>query len=242
MRGGEGRVPFLSFSDMADIYPAAADVVWSRSPDAWVICETYTHFLNSKVFNDPDSPAMQAMLKMPDKTFWQWSDRHLTGDMWKEEDRLPAQLRRFRNIMRVHNGTQWHGGRNTLAVEEIRRYCRLSVESGMQGVSIFGEASPFHTNVEFNYLALQYFAEHPMASLRDFAESVIGPLLGGAALAETYLEFGILNRNPERIPFALKEIAKIIPGTKDCHALRRWHYLASFLNSFLWESAQVGSQ
>ena len=56
LRGGEGRLPFISFSDMADIYPKAAEVVWSRSPDAWVICETYTHFLNSPVFSDADSP------------------------------------------------------------------------------------------------------------------------------------------------------------------------------------------
>ena len=187
-------------------------------------------------------PAMQAILKMPDKTFWQWSDRHLSEDMWKEEDRLPTQLRKFRHIMRAHHGTQWHGGRHTLAVDEIRRQCRLSFESGMQGVSIFGEGAPFHTNAEFNYLAMQYFADHPMDSLRNFAGNVLAPLLGGAALAENYLEFGILNKTPEKIPAAVKEIAKIIPGIKDYDALRRWCYLASFLNSFYWESTQFNSE
>jgi hypothetical protein len=223
---------------MADIYPVAADVVWSRSPDAWVICETYAHFLNSKVFNDPSSPAMQAMLKMPDKTFWQWSDRHLAWDSWQDDDRLPAPLQKFRHIMRAHHGTQWDGGRHTLAVENIRQQCRLSFESGIQGVSIFGESSPFHANTEFNYLALQYFADHPLDSLRDFAENVMAQRLGGTALAERYLEFGILNKTPEKIPTAVREISKITSGVKDYDALRRWSYLGSFLNSFYWESIQ----
>ncbi len=242
MQGGEGRIAGFSFSDMADIYPAAAEVVWSRSPDAWVICETYTHFLNNKVFGNLASPATQAMLKMPEKTFWQWSDRHLGPDQWQDGDRLPEALRKFRHVMRYHHGTQWDGGRHTLAVEGIRKQCRLSFESGIQGVSIFGECSPFHANTEFNYLALQYFADHPLDSLRDFAENVMASRLGGTALAESYLEFGVLNRTPEKIPAAVREIAKIIPGIKAGDALRRWCYLASFLNSFYWESTQSDSE
>lgn len=240
MQGGEPRVPFISFSDMADIYPAAAEVIWARSPDAWVICETYTHFLNNKVFSNTKSPAMQAMLKMPEKTFWQWSDRHLAPGAWTPKDRLPAHLQKFRHVMRYHHGTQWDGGRHTLAVEEIRKQCLLSFEAGMPGVSIFGESSPFHTNAEFNYLALEYFADHPTASLQSFAENVMAPLLGGTALAETYLEFGYLNKQPEKIPAAVREIARIIPRIKKEDALRRWFYLASFLNSFYWEGVQSG--
>lgn len=242
MQGGEEQVPLVSFSDMADIYPAAADVVWRRSPDAWVICETYTHFLNNKVFSDPSSPAMQAILKMPDKTFWQWGDRHLDWNSWQDDVRLPVPLQKFRHIMRAHHGTQWLGGRHTLAVDDIRKQCRLSFESGVQGVSIFGEGAPFHTNTEFNYLALQYFADHPMDSLRSFTENVMAPLLGGTELAGKYLEYGLLNKTPEKIPDAVKKIAGIIPGIKDYDVLRRWYYLSSFLNAFYWESRQSGNE
>ena len=238
MRGGEKRLPAFSFSDMADIYPAAAEVVWSRSPDAWVICETYTHYINNSVFSDVTSPALQAMLKMPDQTFWQWGDRSFGQRVWTEADRLPEPLRRFRHVMRAHHGTQWDGGRGTLAVDSIRQQCRLSYAAGIQGVSMFGEISPFHANTEFNYLALQYFADHPMDSIHSFAEQVMAPRLGGTALAERYLELGALNKTPEKIPSAVREIAKIIPGVTDDDALRRWSYLASFLNSYYWESVQ----
>lgn len=243
MQGGEEQVPLMSFSDMADIYPEAADVVWRRSPDAWVICETYTHFLDCKFFDDPDSPALKAILKMPDKTFWQWKcDSRLAKGTWLDGDRLQAPLRKFRHIMRAHHGTQWLGGRHTLAVDDIRRQCRLSFESGVQGVSIFGEGAPFHTNVEFNYLALQYFADHPMDSLHSFAENVMAPLLGGTELAGIYLEYGLLNKIPEKIPDAVKKIAGIIHGIKDYETLRRWCYLSSFLNAFYWESTQFGNE
>ena len=137
--------------------------------------------------------------------------------------------------MRAHSGTQWWGGRHTLAVELIRKQCLLSYKSGIQGVSLFGEGSVYHTNVEMNYLALEYFSDHPENSLADFAEDVMSPLLGGKLRAEKYLEFGVLNKTPEKIPAAAAEIAKIMQGITDYDVIRRWEYLASFLNSFYWE-------
>jgi len=238
MRGGEKRLPAFSLSDMAGIYPEAAEVIRSRSSDAWVICETYTHYINNTAFSDVTSPAMQAMLKMPDETFWQWSDRHFGKRVWTEADRLPEHLRRFRHVMRAHHSTQWDGGRGTLAVDSIRQQCRLSYAAGIQGVSMFGETSPFHANTEFNYLALQYFADHPMDSVQSFAEQVMAPRLGGTALAERYLELAVLHKTPEKIPVAVREIAKIISSITGDDVLRRWTYLASFLNSYYWESVQ----
>ncbi len=244
MQGGEDRVPLMSFSDMATIYPPAAEVIWARSPDAWVICETYNHFQDFKFFDIKNSPAREALLKMPEKTFWQWKcDRELAKNTWQETERLPVPMQKYRHIMRAHFGTQWNGGRHTLAVDEIRRQCRLSFESGLQGVSIFGEGSPFHTNAEFNYLALQYFSDQPGDSLQNFAENVMAPLLGGpTSLAEKYLEFGSLNKNPEKIPAALRQIGRFLPQIQGNDALRRWSYLASFLNSYYWESTQPGNE
>jgi len=236
MRGGEKRIPTFSFSDMADIYPEAADVIWSRSPDAWVICETYNHYTCNSAFFDAESPAMEKMLKMPDKTFWQWGDRQFRNSKWPENAPLPEHLRRFRHIQRAHHGTQWGGGRNTIAVDEIRKQCLLSLQSGFQGVSIFGETSPFHTNAECNYLALQFFSDHPQASLHDFAADALAQRMGGTDLADTYLQLAYLSKEPDKIPAALPQIAKIIASATDYDTTRRWTWLASFLNSFYWES------
>ncbi|MBQ7209030.1 MAG: hypothetical protein IJS01_14625 [Lentisphaeria bacterium] len=240
MRGGEEQLPLTSMSDMAAIYPDAARVIFDRTPDAWVICETYTHFLDCRFFQDPDSPALKAITGMPEQIFWQWKcDKRLKAGTWTEDDRLPEPMRKFRHIMRAHHGTQWIGGRHTLAVDEIRRQCRLSFTSGIQGVSIFGEGSDFHANAEMNYKALNYFAAHPMASCGDFAQDVMAPLLGGNDLALRYLQLGVLNKTPEKILPALPEFAKIIGSLRDPGAIRRWTYLASFLSTFAWEYAKT---
>ena len=100
---------------------------------------------------------------------------------------------------------------------------------------MFGEGSDFHANAELNYKALCYFSHHPMASCEDYAKEVMAPLLGGEELALRYLDFGVLNRTPEKINAALPEMAKIIGTLRDPETIRRWTYLASFLNTFAWE-------
>ena len=63
----------------------------------------------------------------------------------------------------------------------------------------------------------------------------MAPLLGGDELALRYLEFGVLNRTPEKIRTAMPKMAKIIGKLKDPDTIRRWSYLTSFLNTFGWE-------
>lgn len=233
----------MSFNDMAKIYADAAEVIWNRAPDTWIICEAYHHFLDPECdFFSSEKPSkeLEKLLQLPEKTFWQWKcDRRLASGKWTGEP-VPESLRKFRHIMRAHSGTQWWGGRHTLAVDEIRRQCLLSYQSGLQAVSMFGEGAPFHTNLEFNYLALEFFADHPMASIQNFAAEIMAPRLGGISRAEKYLEFGILNRTPEKIPAAATQIARILHGITDYEVIRRWEYLGSFLNAFYWESQQAG--
>lgn len=239
MRGGERVLPEISLSDMACIYPEAANAVRSISKDAWIICENYLHFRENPVYADKDNPSVQRLLTLPEGTFLQWGgDRRIKQDIWKTTPILPEHFRKYHNIQRFHRGTQWDGGRHTLAVDRIREMCRLSYTSGMDSISMFGECSPFHANTEINYLALQYFADHPLNSVDQFAADVMAGMLGGEGLAQEYLNFAVMNKTPEKIPAAEKRIAEIIGRTKDFQTLRRWTYLASFLHSYYWEHCQ----
>lgn len=244
MAAGMSENASESFNDMARIYAKAANVVWNRNPNALVICESYHHFLDEecqKFFNtETPSPELKDLLELPEKTCWQWKcDRRLASGEWKGES-LPGCLKKFNHVMRAHSGTQWWGGRHTLAVDLIRKQCLLSYKSGLNGVSIFGEGAPYHTNVEFNYLALEYFADHPEAGLESFVSDVMAPRLGGLEQAAKYLEFGNLHDEPEKIPAAAVEIAHILHGMNDYEVIRRWEYLGSFLNAYYWESQQSG--
>ena len=238
-RGAKAVKDYKSFEDMAGIYPQAADVVWKRNPEAWVICETYHHFLDEAsqlLKTEHPSPDLQRLFDMPEKTFFQWKcDRELDADSWQEGAELPDSMKKFRHIMRAHSGTQWWGGRHTFAADRIRRQCRLSYESGLQAVSMFGESSPFHTNAEFNYLALTYFADHPLSDMEHYAEDIMAPRLGGMNAAECYLKYAPLTAEPEKIPGAVEEIAKIAAKVGDLDSIRRWNWLSTFLSSYYWE-------
>jgi hypothetical protein len=179
---------------------------------------------------------------MPSSTFWQWKcDQKLRDGIWKPTSRMIDNMTKFHHIIRSHTGTQWWGGRNTLGIELIRRQCQLTYDSGLDSVSMFGEISPYHTNAEFNYLALEYFADKPHNSVRDFALDIMAPRLGGFSNAETYGTYASLYRQADKIPAAVADIAKITASLTDYDAIRRWQYLASFLNSYYYEIREGGS-
>ena len=239
-RGAQAANEDMSVEDMIAAYPAAVAAVRAANPDAWVMCETYHHFNDEpcRQFYRPDADDVFASIKtMPSDVFWQWKcDRRLRDGSWRESDRLPPVLGRFRHMMRAHSGTQWWGGRATWAVELIQRQCHLSHAAGIQGVSLFGEISPYLANAEFNYLALQYFADHPENAVEQFVRDEMSPRLGGDEFAAKYAAYAMIQHRPEGIPAALADIAKIAASVKDRDALRRWMWLADNLAGYRWNA------
>ena len=240
-RGTQAVKEDMSVEDMIAAYPDAVSAVRAANPDAWVMCETYHHFNDGpcRQFYRADAESVFSSLKrMPSDVFWQWKcDRVLRNGTWKTGDRLPPVLGRFRHMMRAHSGTQWWGGRATWAVDLIREQCRLAHSSGICGVSLFGEISPYRANAEFNYLALQYFADHPDRTEEEFARDVMSPLLGGDEFAAKYAAYAPLQYAPKGIPAVLKEIAKITGTVADREARRRWIWLANDLSGYAWNAA-----
>ncbi len=244
-RSGKSDEQYISLEDMAAIYPDVSDTILKRKKDALIICETYHHFLDNEVaiYNSPNpSEDLKKLLNMPETTFWQWKcDEVHRDDTWPEGAPMLPSMQKFRHIMRSHAGTQWWGGRHTLSVEKIRKQCLLSYKSGLDAVSMFGETSPYHTNTEFNYLALEYFADNPENSTMKFMEDVMAPRLGGVDNAQTYFEMAMAYRDTDKTPKATEDILKIAIEQKDYDVRRRWQYLANFLNSYCWEVMQGGT-
>ena len=238
-RASEVENAHISLSDMAAIYPDAAEAIRRVNPNALIICETYHHFTEeaAKLFasENPDKN-LKKLLDMPASTYWQWKcDPVLHQGTWTSEDKMIDNMKKFHHIVRSHTGTQWWGGRHTLGIDLIRRQCKLTHDAGLDSVSMFGEISPFHTNSEFNYLALEYFADNPDNSLGNYVEDVMAPMLGGVDVAYTYGEYANLYFTPEKIPKAVADIAKIAASQTDYDIIRRWQYLANFLNTFYYD-------
>jgi len=230
----------MSVEDMARIYPDAAAVVRNRNKDAWVICETYHHF-KDEAFKQPYStvpPAFKPFETMPEATFFQWKcDQVLAENTWDENDRLPPLFSKFNNVMRSHLGTHWRGGlRKDFAVEGIRRQCRLSYTSGFNAVSLFGEDSTYYPNVEFNYLALRYFADNPMNTLQQFADDVMAPKLGSTMLAQDYVNMAMNAKKAELLPKFQRDIVAILSSLTNPEHIRRWINFADFIGTLAWEN------
>lgn len=243
-RGAHAAQECMSLEDMAAIYPRLTGVVRGRNREALVICETYHHFLDKACglfYQDPPGPDAARLFSMPKDIYWQWKcDEKLDKDEWPEGAALPTPMRVFHNVMRSHAGTQWWGGRDSFDVDKIRRQCRCAASSGLDAVSMFGEVSPFHANAEFNYLALQYFADTPSATLEAFAEDVMAPRLGGLDRAGDWMAWARLEHDAAKIPPITAKIARIAADVKDREARRRWLQLGSRLESFYWEWERNG--
>ena len=243
-RGRRAAQECMSLEDMAAIYPRLTDVIRARSGDALIICETYHHFLDKACglfYEDPPGSDAAKLFAMPKDVCWQWKcDEKLDKDEWPEGAALPKPMQAFHNVMRSHAATQWWGGRDSFDVDKIRRKCYLSSLSGIDAVSMFGEVSPFHANAEFNYLALQYFADTPDASVADFAKDVMAPRLGGADRAADWLAWCRLEHDAAKIPYATEKIARIAADANDAEIRRRWLQLGSRLESFHWEWERNG--
>ena len=88
---------------------------------------------------------------------------------------------------------------------------------------------------------MEYFADNPENSTKNFIDDIMSEKLGGISNAERYYEMSDLYFQIDKIPDAAKEISKITSSITDYSILRRWQYLGNFLNSYYWEIVQGGN-
>lgn len=238
--------PISSFSweDMAMMYPIAADAIRSVNKDALILCETYSPpepfdgGPNAAPGFGEGRPAWSdaCLAKFPDNVFVQWVCDDWVKPKLKRNWTAAGVVTpgRHRHVMRAHFGTYWGRYRGELAVDWIADMVQKSMAHGYEGISIFGEVSPFHTGAELNYLALENYGSgaNPSANLDVFLRDVCDPLLGGANQAQDYLRYARLLETREKIPQGLMEIYKR-SATLPPKAAQRWNWLANYLASFI---------
>jgi hypothetical protein len=64
---------------------------------------------------------------------------------------------------------------------------RVCDRTGMNGLTIWGEPSPYHATVELSYLAFARFSWNPGLSFEDFVEQDAAPRLGGLEAAQRFI-------------------------------------------------------
>ncbi|MCX6985476.1 MAG: hypothetical protein NT118_12125 [Lentisphaerae bacterium] len=251
-------VSALSWEDMALMYPLATNAIRSVDPDAWIVCETYSHPQPWTGTKAPEfgrgKPAWAdaSLAKFPRNVFVQWAcDLFINANppelTWTDEGRVSNDDRR--NIMRAHFGTHWYSNngdfRGKVAIEWIAKMIQKSAASGFDAISLFGEVSPFQAGAELNYLAMADLgsAVNPKADIDSFQRRVAAPLLGGVGNAQDFFRFARLldiqsPDNRKQIPAALTSIYGRLASLPPDVA-RRWCCLANQLTSVVYSEASA---
>ena len=125
-----------------------------------------------------------------------------------------------------------------LLVDEIRTACASAISRGQTKLVLRVSPSPHRANAEFNYRAFAWFADNPSRTLPDFVREVMAPRLGGLAAAEKYVAWAGLVSEPQRIPAAVRELARLVDGMTDPEALGRWYSLAEYLEAARFAAEQ----
>ena len=234
----------LSWEDMALMYPIAVDAIRSVSPDAFIVCETYS---NPVKRDDSEKPlgfgegrpiwSDECLARFPDGVYVQWRGDNVVkpvGTMnWTDAGTINDN--RHHHIMRTHHSTYWEGIRGEVAFDWLEEMVQQSIAHGMDCTSIFGEVSPFNAGAELNYLALENYgsANNPTADMNIFIRDVAGPLLGGEDAAHDYLKYARMRTDRKKLPDALKHIYSHC-GKLPSESARRWAWLACFLESSIY--------
>jgi hypothetical protein len=177
---------YWSHTDMADNFPRLYRAAKAIKPDLWMYSEIQWD-------NLLDPVAHEAQRKLPrggiyqhttNRSYWSRIKRELTK---RYVDGLPMQP----NVLRCQFACQWNGDERTeryaLNARVFADMAGLCATTGLQGLTVWGEPSPYHATVELSYLAFARFTWDPSLSWERFLAEDAAPLLGGTAAAEQFV-------------------------------------------------------
>ena len=177
---------YWSHTDMADNFPRLYRAAKAIKPDLWVYSEIQWD-------NLLDPVAHEAQRRLPrggiyqhttNRTYWGRLQRELTRHYVES---LPTQP----NVLRTQFASQWNGDerseRYALNARVFAEQARFVAERGMQGLTVWGEPSPYHATVELSYLAFARFSWEPTLTWDRFLAEDAGPLLGGPDASRAFV-------------------------------------------------------
>ncbi len=222
----EGDAESWSHADMADNFPRLFEAATARRDNLWLYCELQWD-------NLLDTSAHEAMAGMPPGGIYQhpvnrsyWAKLR-TALSRADVERLPTQP----NILRCQFASQWNGDRRTERYafngRVLSDMATTGARMGMQGLTVWGEASPYHATVELSYLAFARFSYDPTLTWERFMADDAAAMLGGNAEAERFVAIAEeLDASAELPADRLKNLAAMAreagSGSSDDEIARRW--------------------
>lgn len=217
-----------SHTDMADNFPRLFRTAKAANPDLWVYSEIQWDNLL-----DPVARAAQA--RLPAGGIYQHTtNRGYWGRLQRELTRgHVAGLPMRPNVLRCQFACQWNGDVRTeryrMNAQDFAAMAQLCAATGLEGLTVWGEPSPYFATVELSYLAFARFAWEPSLSWERFMDEEAAPRLGGAEAAARFLAIaGEIDANAALPADRLAALAAEAGGmaAEGGEAGRRWLTLA----------------
>jgi hypothetical protein len=214
---------YWSHTDMADNFPRLFKTAKSRKNDLWIYSEIQWD-------NLLDPVSLEAQKRLPrggiyqhttNRSYWKRIQSELTRPYI---DQLPMQP----NVLRCQFACQWNGDerseRYALNARVFGDMASLCARTGMQGLTVWGEPSPYHATVELSYLAFARFSWSPTLTWDDFIAEEAAPLLGGKDAAHEFVTIAEeLDRNQNLPVEQLKLLRKkAMEHRSENETGRRW--------------------
>jgi hypothetical protein len=175
-----------SQTDMAENFPRLYRAAKAKRPDLWIYSEMQWDNLLDPVTHEAQRklPKGGIYQHTANKSFW----RRLKSELRRDYvEALPTQP----NVLRCQFACQWNGDERTeryaLNARTFAEMARVAHSVGMEGLTVWGEPSPYHATVELSYLAFARFSYEPTLTWERFLDEDVAPLLGGRAAADRFV-------------------------------------------------------
>ncbi len=171
---------------MAENFPRLYRAAKAKRPDLWIYCEMQWD-------NLLDPVAMEAQHQLPAGAIYQHTANR---SFWKRlrtelDPTYVAGLPTQPNVLRCQFASQWNGDERTeryaFNARSFADMAARGAELGMQGLTVWGEASDYVSTVELSYLAFARFSWDPTLTWEAFVATELAPRLGGQAAAERFI-------------------------------------------------------
>lgn len=223
---------FWSHADMADNFPRLFDAARSVNDNLWMYCELQWDNLLDDSAHSPfgGMPEGAIYQHTMNRGYWERTKDAVTRELVES---LPTQP----NVLRCQFACQWNGDERTERyTDNSRVFADMSQAAdrwGMQGLTIWGEPSPFHVGTEISYLAFARFGYDPTLTWQEFIEDDVAPLLGGTDAAKNYLAvMGEMDTQQHLPSERIDELIAVARDGESAHEgdiARRWNYLQNRL-------------
>ena len=228
-RRGDAHGDSWSHTDMAENFPRLYRAAKAKRPDLWIYCEMQWD-------NLLDPVAVEAQKKLPrgaiyqhtaNRSFWNRLRTELKPDYVAS---LPTQP----NVLRCQFASQWNGDERTERYAfNARAFADMAsrgAELGMEGLTVWGEASDYLATVELSYLAFARFSWDPTLKWEAFVTTELAPRLGGQTLGERFVRIAEELDANQTLPIArlqgLQDEALAAMVSLTGEPARRWLTLA----------------